>query len=663
LPVEGIFMPPIGQERSRTLPAPDSAAAFLPARRKNRVIPRCTVGEIRTKRLGQGGYMRDFGVPALVEIPASASLADVVFRRADAAPGAVVLRRRTSAGSWQDVTAAQFCAEVTALARGLVAAGIEPGDRIALMSRTCYEWTLIDYASWAAGAITVPVYETSSAEEVGWVLGDSSSRAVFAETTAHAEIIGGMRGKLPGLEHLWLTGELDALSSGGAQVSEEQLDQRRTVRQAADLATIVYTSGTTGRPKGCAITHGNLLADVRNAVAALPEIFEIPGCSTLLFLPLAHIFARIIQVGYLESGAVLGHWPDMNTLADGLAEFRPTFLLAVPRVFEKVYASAQRQAAASRAKARIFAAAAETAIAWSQARDGAAATRGAGLTALRLRHALFDRLVYSRLRAAVGGRLQYAISGGAPLGERLGHFFRGAGITVLEGYGMTESTGAATMNRPSRNKIGTVGQPLPGVTIRTADDGQIEIKGPNVFSGYWRNNAATGETLDSGGWLQTGDAGVLDDEGFLRVTGRIKELIISAGGMHVAPAPLEDRIRANPLVSQCMVIGDRRPYITCLVTLDPGALEAWKKQHGRSADATAGDLADDPDLIAEIQLAVDDANKAVSRAESIRGFRILGVDFTEASGQLTPSDKVRRDVVARHFAADIEALYRPADAK
>ena len=603
--------------------------------------------------------MREFGVPALAEIPALASLADVVFRRAEAEPGVVVLRRRLGAGKWQDVTAAQFRAEVTALAGSLVAAGIEPGDRVALMSRTRYEWTLIDYASWAVGAVTVPVYETSSAEQVEWILGDSAARAVFAETGSHEKIISTVRGRLPSLRHLWMVGGLDALAPGGAQVSAEQLNQRRTGRTAADLASIVYTSGTTGRPKGCEITHGNLLADVRNAVAALPEIFEKPDCSTLLFLPLAHVFARIIQVGYLESGAVLGHWPDINTVADGLAEFRPTFMLAVPRVFEKIYDGAGRQASAGKPTARIFAAAAETAIAWSQASDGAAARWGAG-PVLRARHALFDRLVYGRLRAAVGGRMRYAISGGAPLGEKLGHFFRGAGMTVLEGYGMTETTGAATMNRPDRNKIGTVGQPLPGVAIRTADDGEIQIKGANVFPGYWRNDTATGEAVDSGGWLHTGDSGTLDEQGFLRVTGRKKELIITAGGTHVAPAVLEDRLRASPLVSQAMVVGDGRPYIAALLTLDREALESWKQQHGRPADATARDLASDPELTADIQRAVDDTNKAVSRAESIRRFRILPTDFTEASGQLTPSVKVRRNVVAADFAADIDALYRPA---
>jgi long-chain acyl-CoA synthetase len=603
--------------------------------------------------------VREYSIPALVEVPAPARLTDAVYRRAEAEPGMVVLRKRTNTGSWQDVTAAQFRAEVTALAKGLMAAGIGPGDRVAVMSRTSYEWTLVDYAGWAAGAVTVPVYETSSAEQVEWILTDSAASAVFAETSAHHDIISGLRGRLPGLANLWMTGELDELASGGTQVSDQQLEQRRAGRTAVDLATIVYTSGTTGRPKGCEITHGNLLADVRNAAAALPEIFEAPGCSTLLFLPLAHVFARIIQVGFLESGAVLGHWPNINTVADGLGEFRPTFVVAVPRVFERVYEIARRQASASAGQARIFAAAADTAIAWSRAHDGAAAARGPRL-ALRLRHALFDRLVYGRLRAALGGRLRYAFSGGAPIDERLVHFFRGAGITVLEGYGMTESSGAATMNRPGHNKIGTVGQPVPGVTIRITDDGTIQMKGQSIFRGYWRNDAGTRDALDRDGWLLTGDTGVLDDAGFVRVTGRAKELIITAGGTNVAPTVLEDRLRANPLVSQVMVVGEGRPYIAALITLDRDGLETWKKQHGQPTGAGSGDPADDPELIAEIQRAVDEANKAVSRAESIRRFRILRTDFTEASGELTPTLKLRRDVVARDFAPDIEALYSRA---
>jgi long-chain acyl-CoA synthetase len=608
--------------------------------------------------------VREYSLPAMVEIPAATNLADVVFTRASKDPHAVVMRRR-SGGRWDDVTAGEFHDEVAALAKGLIAAGIEPGDRVALMSRTRYEWTLIDYAIWAAGAITVPIYETSSADQVEWILSDSGARAAFAETPEHAGTI--RQAAVAAVEHVWLIDPAPdradqdsaetvaglASGPGAAGVSDEQLEQHRTARKAADLATIIYTSGTTGRPKGCEITHGNLLSDVRNAVeGALEDVFDITGSSTLLFLPLAHSFARIIQVGCLEAGSILGHWPDSRTLSQALPEFQPTFLLAVPRVFEKVFAAAQQQASASPAKRRIFDAAVATAIAWSRSADH---DGGAGPgQVLRLRHALFDRLVYARLRAAVGGKVAYAVSGGAPLGERLGHFFRGAGITILEGYGLTETSAAATVNRPARNKIGTVGLPLPGVAIKIADDGEILLRGPNVFSGYWHNQAASAEILDADGWLQSGDTGSLDHEGFLQVTGRKKDLIVTAGGKNVAPAVLEDRLRANPLVSQAVVVGDGRPFIACLITLDEEGLDFWRQQHSRPADA---DLTNDPELIADIQLAVDDANKAVSRAESIRRFRILPADFTEANGYLTPSLKVRRNLVTKDYAGDIDTLY------
>ncbi len=596
--------------------------------------------------------MREYSIPALVDISATASLADIVFTRASQDPHAVMMRRRSGEGRWDDVTAGQFRDEVTALARALAAAGIEPGDRVALMSRTRYEWTLIDYAIWAAGGITVPIYETSSAEQIEWILTDSGARAAFAETSRHAEAI--RQVSAPGMQHVWQIDGGEGLPRDGGDVSDEQLEQRRAARTAADIATIIYTSGTTGRPKGCEITHVNLLSDSRNAVeGALLDVFDIDGSCTLLFLPLAHSFARIIQVGCLESGAVLGHWPDIGTLARVLPEFRPTFLLSVPRVFEKVFNTAQQQVAASKVKSRIFPVAVETAIAWSKASADGPGGAGPG-QALRLRHALFDRLVYARLRAGVGGQVRYAVSGGAPLGERLGHFFRGAGITILEGYGLTETSAAATVNRPGRNKIGTVGLPLPGVAVKIADDGEILLRGPNIFPGYWHNKEATAEALDEEGWLRTGDIGSLDDEGFLQVTGRKKELIVTAAGKNVAPAVLEDRLRASPLISHSLVVGDGRPFVACLITLDPEGVEFWRQRHGRPADA---DLRDDPELIAEIQRAVDEANKAVSRAESIRRFRILDSDFTEANGYLTPSLKVRRSVVVKAYAADIEAIY------
>ncbi len=644
--------------------------------------------------------MREYSTPAAVEIPPSARLTDVVFERAAGNPGAVIMRRktdptlvpaavgRTGSGPWQDVTAREFADSVTALAKGLIAAGIGEGDRVALMSRTRYEWTLVDYAIWTAGAVTVPIYETSSAEQVEWILSDSGARALVLETQGHLRVASEVLDRLPGVSRVWLIdgtpavvrpetaapGEdgtqqvtagqpapvqpLIALAAGGAGVSDDEVAGRRQARTAADLATIIYTSGTTGRPKGCELTHGNLLADVRNAVRGpLSMIFELADASTMLFLPLAHSFARIIQVGCLEAGVVLGHCPDVSGLLPDLQTFRPTFILAVPRVFEKVYNGAEQQASASAVRGRIFHAAAQTAIAWSRALgNGSPASPGGAGQVLRLRRAIFDRLVYHKLRAAVGGRVSYAVSGGAPLGERLGHFFRGVGITILEGYGLTESSAAATVNPPGRVRIGTVGQPLPAVSVRIADDGEILLTGPSIFAGYWHNESATADVLD-GDWLRTGDLGELDEDGYLQVTGRKKELIVTAGGKNVAPAVLEDRIRAHPLVSQCMVVGDGRPYIAALITLDEESLEVWKARRGRPAEASPADLNDDPVLIAEIQAAVDEANKAVSRAEAIKRFRVLGTDFTEAAGYLTPSLKVRRGVVLKDFAGEIDALY------
>jgi long-chain acyl-CoA synthetase len=605
--------------------------------------------------------VREFSVPALVEIPASANLAKAVFRRAAEQPQAVMLRRPGPAGlsgEWLDVTAEQFRDQVMAIAKGLIAAGIQTGDRVALMSHTRYEWTLIDYAIWSAGAVTVPVYETSSAEQAEWILSDSGARACFVETAAFAQLIGEFRDRVPGLEHLWVidgaSASVDSLIESGAGVGKEAVGERASAVSASDLASIIYTSGTTGRPKGCELTHGNLLSDVRNAVAGpLSFVSSTENPGTLLFLPLAHVFARIIQVACVESSLTLGHCGDLNALLPALASFRPTFILAVPRVFEKVYNSAE-QRAISEKKGGIFGRAARTAIAYSQALGSPGGRPGAGL---RAQHALFDRLVYGKLRAALGGRAAYAVSGGAALTERLNHFFRGIGITVLEGYGLTETTAAGTVNQPDRNEIGTVGQPLPGVSIKIAEDGEILIKGPNVFPGYWHNEAATKEVFTEDGWFRSGDLGELDDEGFLRITGRKKELIVTSGGKNVSPAVLEDRLRSHALISQCMVVGDGRPYVAALVTLDAEVFGPWKERHGKPADATPSSLRDDPDLIAEVQAAVDDANKAVSRAESIRKFRILDGDFTQEAGQLTVKMGIRRSVLAKDFASDIEALY------
>jgi len=600
--------------------------------------------------------VREFSLPALAEIPATANLTNAVFRRAAEQPRAVALRRRAGgSGAWEDVTASQFSDEVVAVAKGLVAAGIEAGDRIALMSHTRYEWTLIDYAIWTVGAVTVPVYETSSAEQAEWILSDSGARACFVETPSYGEVIGSFRDRVPELSHVWQIegSSLDELRAAGASVGDDVIAERAAAAKAADLATVIYTSGTTDRPKGCELTHENLLSDVRNAfLGPLTIVAGAGNPGTLLFLPLAHVFARIIQVGCIEGGIVLGHCGDIAGLLPALASFQPTFILAVPRVFEKVYNGAE-QKAVSEKRGAIFGRAAGVAIAYSQALDAP------GRPSLRLRaqHALFDRLVYGKLRAALGGRAQYAVSGGAALTERLGHFFRGIGVSVLEGYGLTETTAAATVNRPDRNKIGTVGMPLPGVGIKIAEDGEILISGKNVFPGYWRNEAATKEAFAEDGWFATGDMGELDEEGFLRITGRKKELIVTAGGKNVAPAVLEDRLRSHALISQCMVVGDGKPFIAALITLDPEAFGPWKERNGKPADATVAALREDPDLVAAVQAAVDDANLAVSRAESIRKFRILDGDFTQEAGQLTVKLGIRRSVIMKDFAADIDALY------
>ncbi len=584
--------------------------------------------------------MREFSVPAQVTIADSANLTETLFSRAAEDPGRVVFRRKEGTG-WSDVTARAFADDVARVAGGLVAAGIEPGDRVALMSRTRYEWTVADYAVWTAGAVAVPIYETSSASQIEWIIGDSGAKAMFAESDEHEKAVASVRDALPGLTHVW---RMDDLPSGDAG---DDLEERRASRAYADLATVIYTSGTTGRPKGCEITHGNLLATARNTIeGALEEVFGLTDGSTLLFLPLAHVFARLIEVGCVEAGVTLGHTSDLTDLVADLGSFRPTFLLAVPRVFEKVYNGAEQKAAAD-GKARIFHVAADTAIAYSRA-----ASPGLGL---RVKHAVFDRLVYTKLRAAVGGRVTHAVSGGAALGERLGHFFNGVGITILEGYGLTETTAPIAVNLPSDNRVGTVGKPIPGSSVRIADDGEILAKGPNVFAGYWHNEEATKQVLEDG-WFHTGDIGELDDDGYLKITGRKKEIIVTAGGKNVAPGPLEDRLRAHPLVSQCLVVGDGRKFVGCLITLDPEAIEPWQEQHGK-AGLSMAELAEDPDLVKEIDAAVAETNASVSKAEAIKKYRILAADFTEESGHLTPTLKVKRNVVVKDFDAEIDALY------
>ncbi|HQR79443.1 MAG TPA: long-chain fatty acid--CoA ligase [Actinomycetota bacterium] len=594
--------------------------------------------------------MQEVSEAPLVAPITQGSLTDSVVRHASRTPDRLALRRR-SAGGWQDISSADFHQQVRALAKGLMAAGIQHGDRVAIMSATRYEWTLADYASWYVGATVVPIYETSSAEQVEWILGNAECAAVFLEGDKHKQIFDQVADRVP-TEHVWLfeQGAVDDLSSSGTDVDDDALDARRAAVQPGDMATIIYTSGTTGRPKGCVLTHSNLRFETDNVTGSMPDLFEAHG-STLLFLPLAHVFGRVIQVGCIESGTILGHAPDVKNLLNDLAEFRPQFILSVPRVFEKVFNSAQMKASAE-GKGRIFDIAASTAIDYSRALD----TGGPSLV-LRLKHTIFDKLVYGKLRAALGGRVEYAISGGAPLGERLGHFFRGIGVTILEGYGLTETSAASTVNQPDAIRIGTVGRPMPGASVRIAADGEVLLKGGQIFQGYWKNDQATAEVLEADGWFHSGDIGELDADGFLKITGRKKELIVTAGGKNVAPAVLEDRIRAHWLISQCMVVGDNRPFIAALVTLDIEALPAWLEQQNRPVDTPLAELAGDPTIVAEVQSAIDEGNKAVSKAEAIRKFEILDVDWTEEGGQLTPSMKLKRNVVMLEFSDQVESLY------
>jgi len=562
-------------------------------------------------------------------------------------------------GAWRPVTVQEFASRVASVAAGLIAAGIRPGDRIALLAGTSLEWAVCDFAIWAAGAVTVPVYETSSVQQIGWELGDSGAVAAFAEDARLAEAI--RLAQAPKVEAVWRLddGGLDVLSRAGRHVAAADVAQRRDAVTSATLATIVYTSGTTGRPKGCMISHGNVTAAVR-AITAVPGVQErvLAGdASSLIFLPLSHILARVVALCLVHAGKRIGYLADPGELPAELPAFGPTILLAVPRVFEKVVAAARHQAEAE-GHQDLFRAAEATAIAYSRAADRSAVRRAA-MWRLRLRHAVYDRLVYARLRAALGGHLAWAISGGAPLNGDLLHLLRGAGIPVLEGWGLTETVGPVTMNPPAVQRVGSVGLPLPGCTVRIAQDGEVLVRGPTVFQGYWQDPQATAEALD-GPWLRTGDLGRLDGAGFVYLTGRKKELLITAGGKNVAPAALEDRVREHWLIAECVVVGDRRPYVAALVTLDGAAFARWKQRQGKPPQATVGDLRTDPDLLAEVQQAVDRANTAVSRAEGIKRFRILDASFT-IGDELTLLEKVRRSYVLDKYAGDVQALYGPSD--
>jgi len=594
--------------------------------------------------------MNEISIPALVANANAGNLTNLVAERAWFEPERIMLSRPLGDG-WQSVTAKEFESEVRATAKGLIAAGVNIGDRVAIMSRTRYEWTILDFAIWFAGGCVVPIYDTSSAEQIDWILNDSGAVAVIVETPALRDLT---KTVLPAhTKKMWTMTEnvLATLAYDGASVSDEEIEKRRNALLPETLATLIYTSGTTGKPKGVQITHANFLSECGNVVQAASDLFLKPGGSTLLFLPVAHVFGRMVQIGSVAAGLHMAHCSDpVGRLPIDLASFKPTFVLAVPRIFEKVYNGAEAKADAA-GKGKIFRKAADVAIAYSKAVES-----GKISPLLRLQHGLFDKLVFSKIRTGLGGRVEAAISGGAPLGERLGHFYRGAGITILEGYGLTETTAGATLNLTNKIKVGSVGRPIPGTTIKIADDGEVLIKGPIVMQGYWKNEAANAEVFSGDRWFHSGDLGKLDDEGFLYIVGRKKELIVTAGGKNVAPAVLEDRLRAHPLISQCMVVGDNQPFIASLITIDQDALKTWVTANKKEG-ASLADLTNDPDLIAVIQTAVDEANKAVSRAESIRKFTILPTDFTIAGGQLTAKLSLKRHVIGKEFATEIASLF------
>ncbi|MET0304270.1 MAG: AMP-dependent synthetase/ligase [Microbacteriaceae bacterium] len=598
--------------------------------------------------------MNEYIVPAVVKADPSANATDLLLDRLKASPDAPLFALPTADGGWKDVTTREFHAQVVSLAKGFIAAGIQPGQKIGFMCKTRYEWTLIDFATWFAGAVLVPVYETSSPSQIQFNLSDSGATALIVETPEHFTRFDEVRSELPDVATVWQmgTGDIEKLMTSGGDVTDAQVEERRSAAVGSDLATLIYTSGSTGRPKGCILTHSNFVELSRNAAVAMKDVVA-EGSSTLLFITTAHVFARFISILSVYSGVKVGHQADTKQLLPSLGSFKPTFLLAVPRVFEKVYNSSE-QKAESGGKGKIFRSAADVAVAHSKALDAGSVPLG-----LKIKFALFDKLVYSKLKTAMGGRVKYAVSGSAPLGSRLGHFFRSLDIRILEGYGLTETTAPATVNLTDKFKIGTTGPAIPGVGIRIADDGEIQVKGVNVFGGYWQNEEATLEVFD-GEWFKTGDIGAIDADGYLTITGRKKEIIVTAGGKNVAPAALEDPIRSNPLVGQVVVVGDQKPFISALVTLDSEMMPVWLNNNGEAADMSIEDAAKNEKVRAEVQRAVDAANARVSRAESIRKFVILPTEFTEASGHLTPKMSIKRGPILTDFADEIDAMYNSA---
>ncbi|MFK4100987.1 AMP-dependent synthetase/ligase [Streptomyces sp. NPDC019531] len=609
------------------------------------------------------GEAREVSVPPFVPWATHGSLAELPFDNARVAPDDRVLSRRTEDGRWADVTAARFADEVLAVAKGLIAEGLAPGDRLAVMARTVYEWTLLDFAAWAAGLVTVPIYPTSSVFQARWILQNSGAVALVTETAEQAFALGPELNQLPDLRHLWVIerGHVERLAECGTDVGDQEVAVRRGVLSPDTLATVVYTSGTTGRPKGCALTHGNFLAEVDNAIELLYPVFRTrtsEEAAVLHFLPMSHIFGRMVAVACIRARVRLGHAPSLKSeeLLPDLASFRPTCLITIPYMLEKVF-NVARARAETGGRVTAFDRAVGVARRYGEAMESRHAGTGSGPgAALKAARTFYDPLVYRRIRNAMGGRVRYMICGGSPLGRRLSSFYAGAGIEIYEGYGLTETTGAATITPPLKPRMGSVGWPLPGTRVRIAADGEILLAGDHVLRGYWDPYGDGLAPATGDGWLATGDLGHLDEDGYLYITGRKKEMLITAGGKSVAPAPLENWLRAHPLISQVMVVGDRRPYISALITLDMEGVGHWRRMHGKHP-VPAELLLDDDDLRTTLQRAVDEANKLVSRPESIRRFAVLPVDFTEEAGHLTPSMKLKRDAIAEEFGSWIEEMY------
>jgi long-chain acyl-CoA synthetase len=596
--------------------------------------------------------MRSYELPSLVETAVNENITDLLLNRVRKTPNIPLFAIEKTPGVWTDVSAKDFHEQVKDLAKGFIASGIRPGDAVGIMSRTRYEWALVDFALWFAGAVSVPIYETSAPAQIEWVLSDSDAVALIIENSEHQKRFESIKAMVPSVKKVWKLEDdsLVKLVADGKDISDDQLEKARASLNLDSLATIIYTSGTTGKPKGCELLHRGFVDLSKNAMLELPEVVK-EGTATVLFLPLAHVYARFISILCVHAGIKVGHQPDTTNVAAAMQSFHPDFLLAVPRVFEKVYNSAEQKAEAG-GKGKIFRKAVQVAIDYSRGLD----KKGGPSLLLKVEHKLFDILVYKKLRAAMGGKVKYAVSGGAPLGERLGHFFRSIGLIVLEGYGLTETSAPAMIGRATDAKIGKVGRVLPGCAVKIAEDGEILLKGSNVLRGYWKNPEATKATME-GDWFKTGDIGELDDEGFITITGRKKELIVTAGGKNVAPTALEDPLRASPIIGQAVVIGDQRPFVAALLSLDPEMMPVWLANNGQPSDLTLSQAAKNPRVLQELQKAVDDVNSTVSNAEAIKKFEVIDSELSEKSGHLTPSLKIKREAVTRDFAPVIEQIY------